>query len=168
MTNPGTYLDVAGGISLASLLTSPEVFASIANEIGLGRFLPISGTVTLTPNQVTEVAIPKPNNFVTLVLTARVVVNLASLQFDLVKDDIPTATYLGFTTVDDAILPNLYTPIRNSGVLRFTNLSSLSTLSIGYFVEALQIQVQYWNALRYMLGNLLGDVDNLVKGSRQL
>lgn len=152
---------------LANLIQSPDIFASVLNECNLASYIPLSGALVMTPSQVFEVPIANPNYFRTLVLRASITPSSPILQFDVIKDLVTALTVSGFPSFDSQI-PNLYTPIRNEGILRITNLSSISTPSVSYYVETLQISTQVWEIFRSVLISALNNSLGLKLGQGAL
>lgn len=136
---------------LSGLATYPDIFASIINETGLGNFVPLSDAFLMTPGQVNSVLIDNPNYFFTLIFRVHIDPSSEIIRFRLIKDNIPVMNVAGFSEFD-ALAPNTYTPIRNTGALEFTNLSAISTPSVSYYVETLQIPTNNWVRLRTLLG----------------
>lgn len=133
---------------LANLITQPEIFCSIAHEIGLGRFQTVANTVQIAPGDTfQDTIVNQYRGFVTLFTRLRVAPSSPIVRLQFQKDDVPELDLSSFGEYDH-ILPNIYTPMRNNTVITFTNLSVISTPTIFYYTERLVIRSQYWDDLR--------------------
>lgn len=144
---------------LANLTIDPRVFASILHELSMANFVSLQGSIQLGAGaQPTTVDIKNPPQQLTLVIYTEVQVSSPIIEFQIVKDNVIGFDRSGFNTLNE-ILPNMYTPVRNIGAIKITNLSNLSTPSISYYLETLQIRRTIWeNFRKAMEDTLLADI----------
>lgn len=139
---------------LSNLLVSPEVFFSVLNETGFGIFKLIEASAVLATGEVLDTPIVNPRGYWTLVLKANVQPSSPIIEFTLIKDLISSVDISGFELFNE-LVPNFYTPIRNAGIIRITNLSNISTPSFSLYVQTLQIRTDIWTSLRHFMTETL-------------
>lgn len=162
-TPPGASLQ-QNDLLLSVLLTNPVEFASIIHETNLGYFNPIQGSVVLTPSQVLRVDIPNPPQFHLLIINIHVAVSSPIINFQLIKDGISVTNLSLFNSIDEPA-PDIFTAVYNAGTLQFTNQSSISSPSVVWNVNTLQINTTIWNRLHSSLIRMLRDLtEPLEKG----
>ena len=137
----------------ANLLSTPQIYFPASHGMDYGRFLTQSDAFTLAQASTVDVNIVNPEGYVTLLSHARVTANLPIVRFQVIKDGVIDLNDASFDEWNRE-LPNLYTPFHNSGVIRFINLSTISTPAVYYTLEMCQMTVEHWQMLYNILSGL--------------